>query len=82
MNTPAYDAWMRVQQQAAELERLLRESQVRVVRDRKRRALPDSTAVARAAELQKEAAALFAEAMKEMNDAVEDAISDVRLRLH
>ena len=79
--TPAYDAWMAAQRRAVEAERLLRESRVRIGR-RKGRMPADADAAARAAQLEREAAALFAQAMEEMESAVQAALDEAHARLH
>lgn len=79
--TPSYDAWIVAERKAAEAERLMRETRSRVARRRGAPVVETETA-ALAAELQKEAAALFARAMEEMESAVRAALSNTHMRLH
>jgi len=80
--TPAYDAWMLAERKAAEAERLLRQSRSRAGRRRQQLVAADPEVEARIAELRNEAASLFAQAMKEMDSAVEAALKKAHLRLH
>ena len=79
--TPAFDAWIDAERRAAEAERLLRESRHRGAR-RRERIMDDPEMAARAAHLKQEAEALFAEAIREMDGAVDAALQRAHSRLH